>query len=837
MSTSFKKPRRNFRKKVITIDSDSDNESRNENNFENDQNEIKSQIISDDQIKKSKKKKKEESQGMHRSSSVLSFKEENEEGEVFKVKKSSHSKRIAKQLKLASKLAREEEEKSKKREETSPQRTSPVYREDSYEDREDKDEEIRRLRAEFQTLNGEDLEENESEEETEGGSQLKKMMKKGEIPDANMIHMIRKRRQQARDFGDFIPLDDTERAENTKSRLVRDDDNDKSDDEDDERMDFSVNTQARDRIKIQNDFLAAEHGSDNEDSDQEREWEEQQIKKGVSLGSEQQTDGSLSATPAHNDQYNGYQETTMEKKSFTPFQSLTKSAGSTIISMEVIRKRLQDRLNSMDEVHRSHARERDSLVSDISDTEKSIETCQEQVAGLEERYRFFQEMRGYVRDLVDCLSEKVPEIDNLEQRMLTLWRNRARKLVSRRQQDVRDQCQEYMTSNANVDMNSPEAQERQRRAAEREARRSRRRRARELKDIVGHHDGLSSDEEENQSEIAKYNLEKESVLGSQERVFEDVVEDFSEVDSVREHFEEWKQTYKDTYQDAYIGLCLPKLFNPYIRLSLINWNPLEANCLDFEDTKWFETLIFYGFKLQETISKGDDDARLLPSIVEKVILPKLTVLAESVWDPLSITQTSRLVNVVSKLSQDYPCIQANNKITQHLLNAIVKRIRTTLEDDVFMPLYPKSVLENRSSNSSVFFHRQLWVCIKLLGNILSWHGILSNQMLLSLSLDGLLNRYIILGLCNSGVNKETIQKCQSIISTFPREWFSDLDEDRTMPQLENLSRFLVSAAKTLYTEGHSKHDFDKKDSREYIKQISKMLVNIHAMEYAVNLPM
>ena len=27
-------------------------------------------------------------------------------------------------------------------------------------------------------------------------------------------------------------------------------------------------------------------GSDNEDSDQEREWEEQQIKKGVSLGSE-----------------------------------------------------------------------------------------------------------------------------------------------------------------------------------------------------------------------------------------------------------------------------------------------------------------------------------------------------------------------------------------------------------------------------------------------------------------------------------------------------------------------------------------------------------------------
>ena len=40
-----------------------------------------------------------------------------------------------------------------------------------------------------------------------------------------------------------------------------------------------------------------------------------------------------------------------------------------------------------------------------------------------------------------------------------------------------------------------------------------------------------------------------------------------------------------------------------------------------------------------------------------------------------------------------------------------------------------------------------------------------------------------------------------------------LDEDKTLPQLENLGHFLVSAAKTLYTEGQSKHDFDRKDPR------------------------
>ena len=41
------------------------------------------------------------------------------------------------------------------------------------------------------------------------------------IPDANLIHAIRKRRQLAREQGDFIALDDTVRATEDKSRLVR----------------------------------------------------------------------------------------------------------------------------------------------------------------------------------------------------------------------------------------------------------------------------------------------------------------------------------------------------------------------------------------------------------------------------------------------------------------------------------------------------------------------------------------------------------------------------------------------------------------------------------------
>ena len=44
----------------------------------------------------------------------------------------------------------------------------------------------------------------------------------GQIPDASVIHAIRKRRQLEREQGGFIPLDDTVRADKVdKSRLVR----------------------------------------------------------------------------------------------------------------------------------------------------------------------------------------------------------------------------------------------------------------------------------------------------------------------------------------------------------------------------------------------------------------------------------------------------------------------------------------------------------------------------------------------------------------------------------------------------------------------------------------
>lgn len=63
-----------------------------------------------------------------------------------------------------------------------------------------------------------------------------------------------------------------------------------------------------------------------------------------------------------------------------------------------------------------------------------------------------------------------------------------------------------------------------------------------------------------------------------------------------------------------------------VRLSMITWNPLEENCEDLEHMEWYDVTMKYAYspnETEETLST-DPDIRLIPALVEKIILPKLT---------------------------------------------------------------------------------------------------------------------------------------------------------------------------------------------------------------------
>uniref|UniRef100_A0A8V0XYH9 GCF C-terminal domain-containing protein n=1 Tax=Gallus gallus TaxID=9031 RepID=A0A8V0XYH9_CHICK len=158
-----------------------------------------------------------------------------------------------------------------------------------------------------------------------------------------------------------------------------------------------------------------------------------------------------------------------------------------------------------------------------------------------------------------------------------------------------------------------------------EHRRTCRRQLRERSQTAGHHEGMSSDEELALTEVTEFQKSKDNVLEESKKMFEDVRADCCDIRKILLKFQERKEKFPDSYCDAYIGFCLPKLLNPLVRVQLINWSPLE-NSTDLKEMPWFRAVEGFSDAKKPSESKRDDDPdeEVLPRVIEKTILPKIT---------------------------------------------------------------------------------------------------------------------------------------------------------------------------------------------------------------------
>lgn len=108
-------------------------------------------------------------------------------------------------------------------------------------------------------------------------------------------------------------------------------------------------------------------------------------------------------------------------------------------------------------------------------------------------------------------------------------------------------------------------------------------------------------------------------------MFSDVVDEFSTIGSILDKFEMWRETDFSAYSEAYASLVLPKTIGPILRLQLIPWDPFSNTNVDLEQYGWMKTLMLYGLSKSETEEtlRTDPDLNLVPTVVDKIILPKL----------------------------------------------------------------------------------------------------------------------------------------------------------------------------------------------------------------------
>uniref|UniRef100_A0A6P4E650 PAX3- and PAX7-binding protein 1 isoform X1 n=2 Tax=Drosophila rhopaloa TaxID=1041015 RepID=A0A6P4E650_DRORH len=812
---------------------------------------------------------------------LLSFADDEDDGEVFQVRKSSHSKKVMRMM--------DKERRKKKREERAENSGHPGGENGStqhlessgglssgpansnsnpasagrYKSASDqsksKKSDNHMIQTEIRTddfvlvvkksetpeavLNGraalcagrEDMSDDDEQQSEDGGhdktrhrfskpEHLKQMLESGSIPDAAMIHAARKRRQRAREqgAGDYIPVEEPKEPPKLSTRLPCEDvEGDQSDDE--ERMDMNDITGRKEREERREQFYAVENDSTDEDSDREmNEWENQQIRKGVTAAqlvhSQHETvlsrfmikpatpgggsaidDGDLAAPQSTSTLLEqAYAKNALDRSNLaaavrSSAKSKKEKAKATALrTPQEIFAAIQARLSELKERSTDHTASMARISIEIKAIKLQQLECQQNAPTAAAKYKFYQEVKCYVHDLVDCLAEKAPVINDLEKRSLLQYGKNQRYLVNRRRQDVRDQAKEIAEAAKPVSAavrRTPEYEEQVRRAAEREGRRTRRRCERERNDLLSSHlDGMSSDDEiadqqQEQSVASTAQIESQSV-----EAFEDVTDDFSKIELILMKFYAWRKTDMSSYQDAFVSLCLPKLLAPLVRHELVLWSPLLDEYSDIENMRWYQACMLYACQPDETVEqlKNDPDVNLVPALIEKIVLPKVTALVTECWDPLSTTQTLRLVGFINRLGREFP-LSGSNKQLNKLFEAIMERMRLALENDVFIPIFPKQVQEAKTS----FFQRQFCSGLKLFRNFLSWQGILADELLRELAIGALLNRYLLLAMRVCTPN-DAINKAYIIVNTLPTVWLLPNSET-----LKNMELFIGYIKQTL----------------------------------------
>lgn len=172
------------------------------------------------------------------------------------------------------------------------------------------------------------------------------------------------------------------------------------------------------------------------DSDEEtRRWEEEQIEKGVKASAPDQgapsaavpthlssidqsfligtttgyVDGTLFMTPSYApaiQAYAGYQDQATDVASI-PTNSFRIPDKLVPITLESLKSRLSNQLHDLQDSASGHRKRLEQIGTDLERSREEVNRVEGRRGDLGLDYQFYQEMRGYLRDLLGCLGEKV----------------------------------------------------------------------------------------------------------------------------------------------------------------------------------------------------------------------------------------------------------------------------------------------------------------------------------------------------------------------------------------------------------------------------------------------
>eukprot|EP00052_Salpingoeca_macrocollata_P026829 m.251467 g.251467 ORF g.251467 m.251467 type:complete len:883 (-) comp22650_c16_seq7:60-2708(-) len=585
----------------------------------------------------------------------------------------------------------------------------------------------------------------------------------GAIPSADAIAKAKARRQNAREQQqeDFIPLTAGAKLRAVHAGRRQDDDGSDTEELSSEKMSFGEAARRDNRQAARLQAKAAlRRGGDKPSKDKTvQEWEQQQMAAGARGARPEVVQASLQQAVA----------TAMGKRGIkvaTRVGALPRGPVGTVptdtsekepMTLEALQRKLQDTLADMLEVHSNHTRHLERVQADGDAAQAALPGLEQQLAQATQRYTFYQESKGFVRDLLACLDDKVPLIDSLCARMHRVRADHSAALLQARRRRTHALLRALATAPlpdaANPDAIPFEPEDRE---------------AFEGYDRVWQRSATASslfpesDDECNESSALSVSNSMATIQSEAAAVFDDVIEEYSEIPKIAAHFEEWKEKYPTVYRDAFVGLSLQKILQPLVNLQLLSWEPLDTHSV-LEAMPWFTDLVNFGAK--ENAAEESEESHLVPDLVESTVVPFLTVFAKEVWDPFLKKQNNAFFNLVCDLANIYPTINGSSDNTQALIAAVSARLKSCAEEDIVLP--PCTNPENERV-VSVLVRR----CSRFVAAAVQWGVFLPDTSVQDVVICSVLQRVLQPFLLHSVLSTNLLAACRDIIHAVPHRWFA-----------------------------------------------------------------
>lgn len=365
------------------------------------------------------------------------------------------------------------------------------------------------------------------------------------------IEAAKNKRKIQREKENFIPLEKKKEEEEDSSSSSSSDDEEAFDQHKENRISFGVEEKPK---RPQYDDI-----EDELENEGINEWEELQMKSAGFVPKHKKSQNSLNVAPA------------------------PKFEG--IIPFDKIGNELDEIMDKMMDDYEKEERDIKRLAQDIKEIQKGIDHDQRDLEGENVKYMFYQEMKDYLENLLDCLDTKVPDIEEAENEVLS-----HREAFYKKKRDLWKQYQkDKMTKFQSLEQ------------------------IQRIKEF-----------ETMDSNVPSLNIET--------KFFDDVQEEYNSIDSINIKFQEWKTKFPETYKEAYVEESLSKVFAPYIRLQLFSWNPISV--IKFTDFPWFESMKEHSSILQE--------------IIKKVVFPLVSHSISKCYNPFSEQETQNCVALIEE---------------------------------------------------------------------------------------------------------------------------------------------------------------------------------------------